>query len=193
MSCALSGGDEHWQESAAIWLKVDCHGLCPAVNHPRMRHALKLFSFLTLLVAAGVTPAKACFFGCRPGEAEARAVLDHLLAQRFSPRFKIVDFRITRTADFDMLVGEIRGYEIFYKATIEFPEGAHLDCDRTKGSSRPEDCSDDPYFSLVRETRPVPGRQFVEAGGRRNFDEDFRFAEIKGQWRGPDGQPYDVK
>jgi hypothetical protein len=36
----------------------------------------------------------------------------------------------------------------------------------------------------VRETRPKPGRQFVEAGGRRAFDEDFRFAEIKGRWRG---------
>jgi len=42
----------------------------------------------------------------------------------------------------------------------------------------------------VRETRPKPGRQFVEAGGRRAFDEDFRFTEIKGRWRGPDGQFY---
>lgn len=150
-------------------------------------------AFLALLFIVGASPAKACFFGCRPGVAEARAVLDHLLSQRFSPSFKVVDFRVTRTADFDMLVGEIRGYEVFYKATIEFPEGAHLDCDRAKGSARPEDCSDDPYFSLVRETRPKPGRQFVEAGGRRTFDEDFRFAEIKGQWRGPDGQPYALK
>jgi len=158
-----------------------------------MRKLLKSLFVLIPMAAASVSPASACFFGCRPGEAEARAVLDHLLGQRFSPKYKVVDFRITRTADFDLLVGEIRGYEIFYKATIEFPEGAHLDCDRAKGGARPEDCSDDSYFSLVRETRPTPGRQFVEAGGRRNFDEDFRFAEIKGHWRGPDGQPYDPK
>jgi len=101
--------------------------------------------------------------------------MDHLLAARFSATYRIVDFRVTRSADFDMLAGEIRGYEIFYKATIEFPQGAHLDCEPAKGAARPEDCSDDPYFSLVRETRPLPGRQFVEAGGRRAFDEDFRF------------------
>jgi hypothetical protein len=147
---------------------------------------------LPALLAAGVSaPAGACFIGCRPGESEARAVLDRLLTARFSAPYKVVDFRVTRTADFDMLVGEIRGYEIFYKATVEFPQGAHLDCEPAKGAARPDDCSEDPYFSLVRETRPKPGRQFVEAGGRRAFDEDFRFAEIKGRWRGPDGEFYD--
>ncbi len=117
--------------------------------------------------------------------------MNHLLAARFAAPYKIVDFRVTRTADFDMLVGEIRGYEIFYKATVEFPQGAHPDCETAKGTERPEDCSEDPYFSLVRETRPKPGRQFIEVGGRRAFDEDFRFAEIKGRWRGPDGEFYD--
>lgn len=146
-----------------------------------------------VLFAVGATPAAACFFGCRPGEGEARAVLDHLVSSRLSPSYRIVDFKVTRTADFDILVGEIRGYEIFYKATVEFPQGAHLDCEPAKGAARPDDCSDDPYFSLVRETRPKPGRQFIEAGGRRTFDEDFRFAEIKGQWRGPDGQSYAPK
>ena len=149
---------------------------------------------LPVLLSAGVAiPASACFFGCRPGEAEARAVMDHLLAARFSAPYNIVEFHVTRTADFDMLAGEIRGYEIFYTATVEFPQGAHLDCEPAKGAARAEDCSEDPYFSLVRETRPKPGRQFVEAGGRRAFDEDFRFAEINGRWRGPDGQFYDAR
>ena len=67
--------------------------------------------------------------------------MDHLLAARFSATYRIVDFRVTRSADFDMLAGEIRGYEIFYKATIEFPQGAHLDCEPAKGAARPEDCS----------------------------------------------------
>jgi hypothetical protein len=151
------------------------------------------FAVPALLAAGVAAPAFACFFGCRPGEAEARAVMDHLLAARFSAHYRIVDFRVTRTADFDVLVGEIRGYEIFYKATVEFPQGAHLDCEPGTGAARPEDCSEDPYFSLVRETRPKPGRQFIEAGGRRAFDEDFRFAEIKGRWRGPDGLFYDAR
>lgn len=158
-----------------------------------MRNPIMTFLAPAVVVLAAAAPAAACFIGCRPGEAEARAVMDHLLTARFSSPYKIVDFRVTRTADFDMLVGEIRGYEIFYKATIEFPQGAHPDCDPAKGAARPEECSDDTYFSLVRETRPRPGRQFVEAGGRRSFDEDFRFAEIKGRWRGPDGQFYDGK
>lgn len=156
-----------------------------------MRHLTNRYALAVLLAAGVATPAAACFIGCRPGETEARAVMDRLLTTRFSAPYKIVDFRVTRTADFDMLVGEIRGYEIFYKATVEFPKGAHLDCEPAKGAARPEDCSEDSYFSLVRETRPKPGRQFVEAGGRRTFDEDFRFAEIKGRWRGPDGQFYD--
>jgi hypothetical protein len=158
-----------------------------------MRNLKSKCALSAFLVVAYAAPAFACFIGCRPGETEARAVMDHLLATRFPAPYKVVDFRVTRTADFDMLVGEIRGYEIFYKATIEFPQGAHLDCEPAKGATRAEDCSDDTYFSLVRETRPTPGRQFVEAGGRRTFDEDFRFAEIKGQWRGPDGQFYDGK
>lgn len=158
-----------------------------------MRKLKMRFLLPALLVFCNAAPASACFFGCRPGEAEARAVMDHLLASRFSAPYRVVDFRITRTADFDILVGEIRGYEIFYKATVEFPRGAHPDCEQAKGAARPEDCSDDPYFSLVRETRPKPGRQFVEAGGRRTFDEDFRFAETRGGWRGPDGQSYDVR
>ena len=116
--------------------------------------------------------------------------MDHLLASRFSAPYRVIDFRVTRTADFDMLAGEIRGYEVFYKATVEFPQGANIDCDASKGDARAMDCSDDQYFSLIRETRPKPGRQFIEAGGRRAFEEDFRFAEIKGRWRGPDGEFY---
>lgn len=155
-----------------------------------MRNLTINFLLPILLISVPITQASACFFGCRPGEEEARAVMDHLLATKFSPAHKVVDFHITRTADFDVLVGEIRGYEIFYTATVEFPQGANLDCERSKGAQRPDDCSDDSYFSLVRETRPKPGRQFIEAGGRRTFDEDFRFAETAGKWRGPDGQFY---
>lgn len=150
------------------------------------RLALALLPASLLLLKA--TPATACFLGCRPGEADARAVVDHLLTKRFNAPFKVLSYQTTRTADFDILVGQIRGYEIFYKATVEFPEGAHLDC--APGPSRPDDCSDDPYFSLIRETRPKPGRQYVEPGGTRKFDEDLRFAEASGGWKGPDGTIY---
>jgi len=130
-----------------------------------------------------------CFFACRPTDESARAVLENLLVKRFNAPYSVVSFETTRTADFDLIAGEMRGYEIFFKATVEFPQGANLDCAPGAGS-RPDDCSDDSYFSLIRETRPKPGRQFIEPGGRRNFDEDFRFAELKGRWRGPDGNFY---
>ena len=78
---------------------------------------------------------------------------------------------------------------MFFKATVQFPQGANLDC-RPGEAARPDDCSDDPYFSLIRDTRPTPGRQFVEPGGERHFDEDLRFSEHKTGWRGPDGEMY---
>lgn len=183
----------HWQESGLSRRMAGCDPSGSTSDFKPMRNPSITCLLTALLALCDAGPAFACFFGCRPGEAEARAVMDHLLAARFSAPYKIVEFHVLRTADFDILVGEIRGYEIFYKATVEFPQGAHPDCEPAKGAARPDDCSDDSYFSLVRETRPKPGRQFIEAGGRRSFDEDFRFAEGKSGWRGPDGQSYEVK
>lgn len=148
-------------------------------------NALALAAIFTL----AATAASACFIGCRPTEEHARAVVNNLLSRKFGAPFTVVSYRTTRTADFDMIVGEMRGYEIFYKATVRFPQGANLDC--APAAARPADCTDDNYFSLIRPTRPVPDqRQFIEPGGTRNFDEDLRFAEWKGGWRGPDGVVY---
>jgi hypothetical protein len=142
------------------------------------------------LLLALAPSAQACFIGCRPGDADARSVINNLVSKRFHAPFQLLSYETTRTADFDILVGEIRGYEIFYKATVEFPQGANLDC-APASAGRPEDCTDDNYFSLVRETRPNPGgRQYVEPGGKRAFDEDLRFAELRGGWKGPDGVLY---
>ncbi len=140
-------------------------------------------------VALASGPALACFVGCRPSEDHARAVIANLVTKRFAAPFTLLSYRTTRTADFDLIAGEIRGYEIFYKAMVEFPQGANLDCLPT-APGRPQDCSDDPYFSLVRETRPTPGRQYIEPDGKRAIDEDLRFAEVKGGWRGVDGVVY---
>jgi hypothetical protein len=148
-----------------------------------MRAVAFLFAALPGSSSAG------CFIACRPTDENARAVLENLLAKKFNAPFSVLSYETTRTADFDLIAGEIRGYEIFFKATVEFPNGANLDCAPGAGA-RPEDCSDDSYFSLIRETRPRPGRQFIEPGGKRNFDEDLRFAEQKGRWRGPDGNFY---
>jgi hypothetical protein len=136
------------------------------------------------------TTASGCIFACRPGEKDARAVLENLIARRFNAPFDLVSYETRRTADFDLIVGEIRGYEIFFKATVRFPRGANLDC--APGiAQRPADCSDDPYFSVIRPTRPDPdGRQYIEPNGARVFDEDLRFAELQGGWKGPDGQLY---
>jgi hypothetical protein len=146
-----------------------------------------------MLAAQCLAPAPAragCFIACRPSEATARVVLENLIARRFHAPFTVLSFQTTRVADFDLIAGEVRGFEIFFKAKVSFPQGANLDCARGANGARPDDCSDDPYFSLIRETRPTPGRQFVEPGGVRDFDEDLRFAEQKTGWKGPDGQIY---
>ena len=144
------------------------------------------FAAVHFLVAS---PASACFIGCRPGDEDARAVIGHLVASRFSQRFTLLSYETRRRADFDMIAGEIRGFEIFFRAQVQFPEGANLDCAPT-APRRAADCSGDGYFSLIRETRPTPGRQYIEPGGVRTFDEDLRFAERKDGWKGPDGQIY---
>jgi len=145
---------------------------------------------LAALFTLAATAASACFIACRPTDEHARAVVNNLLDRKFHAPFTVVSYETTRTADFDMIVGEVRGYEIFYRATVLFPQGANLDC-APASARRPADCTDDDYFSLIRPTRPVPDqRQFVEPGGSRKFDEDIRFAELKGGWKGPDGVLY---
>jgi hypothetical protein len=135
------------------------------------------------------SPASACFIGCRPGDEDARAVIGHLVANRFSQHYTLLSYETKRRADFDMIAGEIRGFEIFFRARVQFPEGANLDC-APSAPNRAADCSGDGYFSLIRETRPTPGRQYIEPGGVRTFDEDLRFAERRDGWKGPDGQVY---
>jgi hypothetical protein len=145
---------------------------------------------LAAIFSLAATAASACFIACRPGEGEARAVLANLLAKRFNAPFDLVAYETRRTADFDMIVGEIRGYEIFFRATVRFPQGANLDC-APGANQRPADCTDDSYFSVIRPTRPDPDkRQYIEPNGARVFDEDLRFAELSGGWKGPDGRLY---
>lgn len=148
-----------------------------------------LAATLTIVNVLVAGPAPACFIGCRPGDADARAVIGHLLASRFSSHYTLLSYETTRRADFDMIAGEIRGFEIFFRARVQFPEGANLDC-APSAPKRAADCSSDSYFSLIRETRPTPGRQYIEPGGERTFDEDLRFAERKDGWKGPDGEVY---
>lgn len=152
-----------------------------------MRAFLAVKLVLGVVLVAG--PASACFIGCRPSDDDARAVVGHLVASKFSSHYALLSYQTTRRADFDMIAGEIRGFEIFFRAQVQFPDGANLDC-APSAPKRANDCSSDAYYSLIRETRPVPGRQYIEPGGVRTFDEDLRFAERKDGWRGPDGQIY---
>jgi hypothetical protein len=152
-----------------------------------MRRYLAASLAIVNFLAAG--PASACLLGCRPSDDDARSVIAHLVAKRFSPHYTLLTYETTRRADFDMIVGEVRGYEIFFRAQVKFPDGANLDC-APDTLRRANDCSNDGYFSLIRDTRPIPGRQYIEPGGVRTFDEDLRFAERKDGWKGPDGQIY---
>ncbi len=148
-----------------------------------------LAASLAVLNFFAADAASACFIGCRPGDEDARAVIGHLVASRFSQHYALLSYETKRRADFDMIAGEIRGFEIFFRAQVQFPEGANLDC-APSAPRRAADCSSDNYFSLIRETRPTPGRQYIEPGGVRTFDEDLRFAERKDGWKGPDGEVY---
>lgn len=75
----------------------------------------KFSATILVLSLLSANTALACLMGCRPGETETRNVIDHLIAKRFDPSFDVLSLETKRTADFDMIVGEIRGYEIFSK------------------------------------------------------------------------------
>ena len=152
-----------------------------------MRAFLAVKLLLGVVLIAG--PASACFIGCRPSDDDARAVVGHLVASKFSSHYALLSYQTTRRADFDMIAGEIRGFEIFFRAQVQFPDGANLDC-APSAPKRANDCSSDAYYSLIRETRPVPGRQYIEPGKSIELKDETRFDESDGGWKGQDGVKY---
>ncbi len=154
-------------------------------------------AFITLVVAAAlaslsVTPANAfCMFGgCDPTEAHARQIFDNLLKQRFDKPGKILEFKQTMSERLEMHATGEKGFEIFFNARVEFPEGANLDCKPDDAGAFPEGCSSGKHYVTAPRSVDPKGKQYVPPGATVTFDEEYRFyADPKG-WKGPDGNVY---
>ena len=74
----------------------------------------------------GSAGAMCLFGGCDPTEAQGRQIFENLLKQRFDKPGKVLDFRQTMSERLEMHATGEKGYEIFFNATVEFPEGANF-------------------------------------------------------------------
>ena len=104
-----------------------------------MRGAFITFAAAMLLALLSAIPANAfCMFGCNPTEAHARQIFENLLKQRVDKPFKIVEFKQTMAERLEMHATGEKGYEIFFNARVEFPEGANLECKPTRPENFPK-------------------------------------------------------
>lgn len=131
-----------------------------------------------------------CLFGCDPTEANARTIFENLLKKRFDKPAKIVSFQQTMAERLEMHATGEKGYEIFFKATAKFPEGANLDCKPTDAGEYKEGCSPSKHYVTAPRSSDPSGRQYVAPGEKIDFDEEYRFYEAEKGWKGPDGNIY---
>jgi hypothetical protein len=158
-----------------------------------MRRALLRVFVLTLAAAPfGAAPAGAmCLFGgCYPTEAHARQIFENLLKQRFDKPGKVVEFKQTMTEPLEMHATGEKGFEIFFNARVEFPEGANLECKPDDAGKHPEGCSPSKFFVTAPRSVDPKGKQYVAPGATITFDEEYRFYEAGKGWKGPDGNVY---
>ncbi len=154
--------------------------------------------FKTLALAAtlafapmGAQRAQAfCLFGgCDVTEAQAKAVFENLLKQRFDKPGKIEEFKTRMTERLELHATGEKGFEYFYNATVLFPEGANLEC-KPEGATYPEGCSKSKVYVTAPRSIDPKGKQYVAPGEKVTFDEEYRFYEAGKGWKGPDGQVY---
>jgi hypothetical protein len=132
-----------------------------------------------------------CFFGgCYPTEAQGRQIFENLLKQRFDKPGKILEFKQTMTEQLEMHATGEKGYELFFNATVEFPEGANLDCKPDDAGKFKEGCSPSKHYVTAPRSSDPKGKQYVAPGQKVTFDEEFRFYEADKGWKGPDGNVY---
>lgn len=157
-----------------------------------MRGAFKTFVVATLLASLSAVPANAfCMFGgCYPTEAHARQIFENLLKQRFDKPFKIVEFKQTMSERLEMHATGEKGYEIFFNARVEFPEGANLECKPEEPGKFPDGCSPSNHYVTAPRSSDPAGKQYVAPGSTVLFDEEYRFYEAGSGWKGPDGNVY---
>jgi hypothetical protein len=158
-----------------------------------MRSALTKLFALTLmagLLAAGPAQAFCMFGGCDPTEAQAKTIFENLLKQRFDKPFKIVEFKQTMAERLEMHATGEKGYEIFFNARVEFPEGANLECKPDDAGKFPEGCSPSTHYVTAPRSTDPRGKQYVAPGATILFDEEYRFYEEGSGWKAPDGKVY---
>ena len=154
-----------------------------------------LFKTLTLaVIVAPLTISSAgamCLFGgCDPTEAQGRQIFENLLKQRFDKPGKVLDFRQTMSERLEMHATGEKGYEIFFNATVEFPEGANLECKPDDAGKPPEGCSPSKHYVTAPRSVDPKGKQYIAPGEKVSFDEEYRFYEAGKGWKGPDGNVY---
>lgn len=157
-----------------------------------MRSAcLKLIALTIVAAPLGSAPARAyCMFSCYPTETHARQIFENLIKQRFDKPAKIVEFKQTMSERLEMHATGEKGFEIFFNAKAQFPEGANLECKPEEGGALKEGCSPSKFFVTSPRSADPKGKQYVAPGETVVFDEEYRFyADPKG-WKGPDGNVY---
>jgi len=156
-----------------------------------MRAAFIKFALAALLASFSAVSANAfCMFGCDPTEAHARQIFENLLKQRFDKPFKIVEFKQTMAERLEMHATGEKGYEIFFNARVEFPEGANLECKPEEAGKFPEGCSPSNHYVTAPRSSDPAGKQYIAPGSTVLFDEEYRFYESGSGWKGPDGNVY---
>ncbi len=146
------------------------------------------------LLAAPLTIDRAaafCLFGgCDPTEAQAKTIFENLLKQRFDKPGKVLSFKQTMAERLEMHATGEKGYEIFFNAEVEFPEGANLDCKPDDAGQFKEGCSPSKHYVTAPRSADPKGMQYVAPGAKIAFDEEYRFYEAGKGWKGPDGNVY---
>lgn len=151
---------------------------------------LAYYTLLALALAAGPAKAMCLFGGCYPTEAHARKIFENLLTQRFDKPGKVVEFKQTMTEALEMHATAEKGFEIFFNARVEFPDGANLDCKPDEANKVPDGCSPSKYYVTAPRSVDPKGKQYVAPGATIGFDEEYRFYEAGKGWKGPDGNIY---
>ncbi|TDX65529.1 hypothetical protein EDE12_10214 [Methylosinus sp. sav-2] len=132
-----------------------------------------------------------CWFGCPdPTEANARQIFDNLLKQRFDKPGKILSFKQTMTERLEMHATGEKGFELFFNASVQFPDGANLECKPDDAGKFPEGCSPSKHYVTAPRNSDPKGKQYIAPGETIVFDEEYRFYADGDGWKGPDGVVY---
>ena len=155
---------------------------------------MKSFKIAVLALFGGLAfavPAKAfCLVNCEPKAEDARKVFENLIKKKFDQNAVIEKFDITRFWPLDVEGAGHAGYEFYYTASVKFPNGANLDC-KPEGGAPKAGCSDNTnFYSTTIQNRMIKDKQYIEPGKVITFNDETRFDQESGKWKGQDGNMY---